>query len=207
MERIILLIILSVVSIFGQKEKAIKLGIINGQATYLPKPDYPQRAKDFCASGKVAIEVLINEIGNVIEAKTISGDELLVDSAIEAVKKAKFRNVGDGQPVKTRGIIVYNFPKEKNCIFVEKAVNSRAIYLPKPSPIFPPKHTQIIKVEIIVDEQGKVTEARAVSAHPLLRQVCENAARKTRFSPTLDIKIKVKAFLIYTIKPNGEVKM
>lgn len=217
MKRIILLILLnlSAVSVFGQKEKAIKLGIINGRATYLPIPDYPQRAKDFCASGKVIIEVLINEIGNVIEAKAISGDELLIDSAIEAVKKAKFRIAGDGEPVKIRGIIVYNFPKEKNCILVERAVNNRAIYLPKPifkNVMMGGKHLrlskdEIVKVEIIIDEQGNVTEARAVSGHIILWQACEYAARKTKFSPTLDLKIKVKAFLIYTIKPNGQVEM
>ena len=212
-----MILVLSVVSaVFGQKDKAIRLGIINGRASYLPIPEYPQKAKDFCANGKVQLEVLLSESGNVIEAEAISGDELLIDSAIEAVKKAKFRNVGDGEPVKARGIIVYNFPKEKNCIFVEKAVNNRAIYLPKPTlknVMLGGKHLrlskdEIIKVEIIVDEQGNVTDAQAVSGHILLWQSCENAARKTKFNPTNDVgRIKVRAFLVYTIKPNGEVEM
>lgn len=197
------------------KKETRKLPIINGMATYLPKPEYPQRAKEFCISGKVEIEVLVNENGNVIEAKAISGDKLLIDSSIKAVKNAKFRNYADAPPVKIRGIIVYNFAKEKNCIFYDKAVNNRAIYLPKPlvGSVIHPKHLrlskdEIVKVEIIVDEQGTVTDARAVSGHPLLRQVCEYAARKTKFSAVNDVgRIKVRAILVYTIKPNGEVEM
>lgn len=199
---------LSIIPIFGQKNKTNYRGIINGMATHLPKPKYPQRAKDFCVSGKVEIEVLVGENGDVIEAKAISGDELLIDSSIEAVKKAKFRNYAYAPSIKTRGIIVYNFTKEKNCIVLDQAVNNRAIYLPKPKPIVPPKKTQIIKVEIIIDEQGNVIYARTVLGNPLLRPVCENAARKTKFSPIIHpVGIKIKAFLVYTIKPNGEVKM
>jgi outer membrane biosynthesis protein TonB len=93
MKNFILLIVLTLTvlgNVFGQKEKTIKQPIVNGMATYLPKHDFPQEAKDFCANGKVEVEVLIGEDGNVIEAKAISGDELLHGSAVEAAKKAKF---------------------------------------------------------------------------------------------------------------------
>ncbi len=77
-------------NVFGQEEKIIRGGIVNGKATKLPKPDYSQEAKDFCAKGQVEVEVLIGEDGNVLEAKAISGDGLLYASAVEAAKKAKF---------------------------------------------------------------------------------------------------------------------
>lgn len=56
---IFLLFVSSQIS-FAQ-EKIIEGGIVNGKATYLPKPDYPQEAKDFCAEGKVAVQILIDE--------------------------------------------------------------------------------------------------------------------------------------------------
>lgn len=122
MKRILLLLTLTlcISSGFGQKLKEKNFPIINGAATYLPKPEYPPRAKDSCASGKVEIDVLVDENGSVIEAKALSGDDLLIEESIKAVKKAKFRNYADGQPVKTRGIIVYNFPKEKSCLSMTK---------------------------------------------------------------------------------------
>ncbi len=192
----------------------VKLAIINGRATDLPKPIYPQTAKDFCVGGKVEVEVLVDENGNVIEAKAISGDELLRESAVNAAKKARFSQpMIDAPIVKTRGIIVYNFIAKKKCVSGGIA-NSKAIYLPKPivvGNIIHPKHLQlktdeIVKVEIIVNEEGKVINARAISGHVLLRSVCENAARNAKFTGTTFGKILIKAFLVYKIKPNGEVE-
>jgi hypothetical protein len=80
MRNLLLLIVLTLTvlgNVFGQKENLIKRPIVNGKATKLPKPDYPQEAKASCANGKVEVEVLIGEDGNVIEAKAISGDRLL----------------------------------------------------------------------------------------------------------------------------------
>ena len=41
---------------FAQQNKGIRGEIVNGKATYLPIPDYPQEAKDFCVDGKVEVE-------------------------------------------------------------------------------------------------------------------------------------------------------
>ena len=161
------LIFLSVLIVAVNAQKTVTR-IVNGAATYLPKPDYPQEAKDFCASGKVEIEVLIGENGNVIKAKAISGDELLRDVSVKAVKKAKFRFGYDGPLVKVEGIIVYNFPPEKKCIDAG-IVNKNATFIPKPE--FPKscRCAGNVVVQIIYDQNGKVTKARAVSGNPRLR--------------------------------------
>ena len=200
-------------NVYGQAKKAVKGGIVNGRATYLPKPDYPQEAKDFCVSGKVEIEVLIGENGNVIKAKAISGDELLRDSAVKAVKKAKFRQVADGKPVKTKGVIVYNFVPEIKCLVVG-IVNNKALFIPKPqvanlnqSKHLQIKKEQIVTVQIIIDESGKVVRAKAISGHPLLLGACENSARQATFTPSFinGPTIKIKALLVYKFKPNGTI--
>ena len=41
-----------------------------------------------------------------------------------------------------------------------------------------------VVVQVLIDEQGNVTSARAVSGHPLLQQAAVNAAQQARFSPT-----------------------
>src|SRR5262245_46555534 len=103
---LILLVILSGVVHSQRTIDGEKLGIVNGKATYLPKPEYPPEAKEFCAGGKVEVKILINENGSVIEAKAISGDELLHDVSVKAVKKAKFSPTPD-LAVKVKGIVVY----------------------------------------------------------------------------------------------------
>ncbi|MDT5123302.1 MAG: periplasmic protein TonB [Acidobacteriota bacterium] len=49
-------------------------------------------------------------------------------------------------------------------------------------------------VKVIIDEEGKVIAAQAVGGHPLLQQSAENAARKARFSPTLENGKPVKVY-------------
>lgn len=76
----------------------------------LPKPQYVEEAKSAKASGKVDVAVKIDEQGNVVDAKAISGNKLLWESAVEAAKKAKFEpTLVNGKPVKVDGIISYNF--------------------------------------------------------------------------------------------------
>jgi len=190
------------------EEKILKGGIINGKASYLPKPDYPQNAKDFCASGKVEVEVLIDEKGDVISAEAISGDELLRDSAVEAVKKAKFNSTGH-LLAKVKGIIVYNFVPEKKCIDVG-IVNKKARFIPKPE--FPKScrcSGQVVVQVIINILSGKVTQARAVSGHPLLRISAVNSAKQAIFAPTLiniNRLIYAKGIIIYNFLPTGNTE-
>lgn len=93
-----------------QQVKRITMGVINGKATSLPKPEYPATAKAIRASGAVNVEVTIDETGSVISAKVVSGHPLLQAAALAAARQAKFSPTKlDGQPVKVSGVIVYNF--------------------------------------------------------------------------------------------------
>jgi len=66
-------------------------------------------------------------------------------------------------------------------------LNGKAISLPKPA--YPPIARQAraagtVVVQVVIDENGSVISARAVSGHPLLQAVAVGAARQARFSPT-----------------------
>jgi TonB family protein len=90
--------------------KQISAGVVNGKATSLPKPEYPAAAKAIRASGSVNVQVVIDENGNVISAKAVSGHPLLQAAAVQAAQQAKFKpTLLSGQPVKVSGVIVYNF--------------------------------------------------------------------------------------------------
>jgi periplasmic protein TonB len=66
-------------------------------------------------------------------------------------------------------------------------LNGKAISLPKPNypPIARSAHASgTVVVQVVIDENGNVISAHAVSGHPLLQAVSVAAARSARFSPT-----------------------
>lgn len=81
-------------------------------------------------------------------------------------------------------------------------INGNAISLPKPPY---PRPAQMVgadgdvQVQVTIDEAGKVIYARAISGHPLLRNVAVNAARSARFNPTRlsDQPVKVTGIIVY----------
>lgn len=67
-------------------------------------------------------------------------------------------------------------------------LNGKAI--DKPAPVYPEEAKAAgasgpVTVKIVVDEEGKVEKAEAVSGHTLLQQAAVDAAYKARFSPTM----------------------
>ena len=85
-------------------------GVLNGKAISLPKPAYPPIARAAHAAGTVVVQVLIDENGNVVSAKAVSGHPLLQAVAVSAARQARFSPTKlSGQPVKVTGVIQYNF--------------------------------------------------------------------------------------------------
>ncbi len=79
---------------------------------------------------------------------------------------------------------------------------SKAISLPKPA--YPPMAKQInvegpVAVQILVDEQGKVISAQAVSGHPILLHAARDAALQARFTPTVlnGQPVKIQGVITY----------
>lgn len=66
-------------------------------------------------------------------------------------------------------------------------LNGKAISLPKPA--YPAiaraaRASGTVVVQVLIDENGNVVSANAVSGHPLLQAVAVGAARQAKFSPT-----------------------
>jgi TonB family protein len=89
----------------------IQGGVLNGRAISLPKPPYPKEAKARHLAGTIVIKVLIDEEGNVIDARDMcQGVPYLTNVSVQAAKGARFTPTKlSGQPVKVTGVIVYNF--------------------------------------------------------------------------------------------------
>jgi len=90
--------------------KTIQGGVLNSKAIFLPKPAYPAKVKMANAKGAVNVEVLVDKQGNVIEAKAISGNVVLRNSAELAARQAKFKPTFlSGKAVSIKGILIFNF--------------------------------------------------------------------------------------------------
>jgi protein TonB len=66
-------------------------------------------------------------------------------------------------------------------------LNGKAITLPKPEypDIARAAHASgTVVVQVLIDEDGTVVSAHAVSGHPLLQAAAEGAAREARYAPT-----------------------
>lgn len=95
----------------SSKSSVVEGAVLNGRALSLPKPKYPDDARNARAKGVVVIKVMIDELGKVIEATDMCGGHpLLVKPSLEAAWKARFTTTKlSGQPVKVAGVITYNF--------------------------------------------------------------------------------------------------
>lgn len=92
------------------QSSSFEKSVINGRATKLVKPMYPIGARGTGKRGIVEVRVLIDEEGNVVSAKAVTGDKIFHSSAESAAKASKFRpTLVCDEALKVNGVIVYNF--------------------------------------------------------------------------------------------------
>jgi protein TonB len=85
-------------------------GVLNGKATYLAKPPYPASARMLRLADSVSVQILIDENGNVVSAKAVSGNPILRAVSETAARQSKFSPTKlSDQAVKVTGVIVYQF--------------------------------------------------------------------------------------------------
>ena len=93
-----------------RKPPVISKGVITSEALSLPKPMYPEMAKQMRLQGRVTIQVLIDETGKVISARVLDGHPLFKQVSERAAYQARFSPTRlSDQPVKVSGVISYNF--------------------------------------------------------------------------------------------------
>lgn len=194
--------------------KVINGGVINGKAVKLPSPEYPAMARSAHLSGAVGVNVTIDESGLVISAEAelydqrqiksadgIMAEPVLIDPSLReaaesAARLAIFSPVFlNGQPVKIKGKIIYNFVADEGEKGPSPAgsidggiLNGKALKLPAPeypAAAMAVKAEGTVAVQVTIDEGGNVIAAKTVSGHPLLRAAAEAAAVEAKFSPAV----------------------
>jgi len=69
------------------------------------KAIYPELAKKMNVSGAVKVEVVITPAGTVKSAKALGGHPLLIESALDAVRKFKYEAAAG----ETTQVVIFNF--------------------------------------------------------------------------------------------------
>jgi TonB family protein len=84
--------------------------VLQGSAIRRVEPEYPSEARRRRVSGQVIVEVLVDECGRVIDAKTLKGHADLLDVSLKAAREWRFtRSKLSGRPIKVIGTITFNF--------------------------------------------------------------------------------------------------
>lgn len=97
----------------------------------------------------------------------------------------------------------------KRLVISEGVLSSATIR--KVQPVYPPlakaaKAAGAVQVQVTINEAGDVTEAQALSGHPLLHQAAIDAARQWKFKPTNDLgPISVQGVLTFNFLLDGAV--
>jgi len=74
------------------------------------EPEYPAMAKQLHLEGAVQLEAHIGENGAVEEVKPLTGNAVLMNAAVAAIKKWKFTPfMADGKPVKAVADLSFKF--------------------------------------------------------------------------------------------------
>ncbi len=95
---------------------------------------------------------------------------------------------------------------QKPKIIKAGVINGKALRLVQPD--YPPaaraiRATGAVQVEVIIDEQGKVVSATAITGHPLLQSAAVDAARKSKFAPVMleGVPVRVTGVIVYNFVP------
>lgn len=170
-------------------------GVLNRKAVYMPVPLYARDKTQQLSQGMVTVRVTANENGFITKAEACSGPQELRYFAEAAAQRARIKQTFlSGVPVKIQGVLNYTFdsqtafdaPYELPCYqtagAVVKILNAHAIRLEKPErPTTVGKMGMGVSVQVLIDENGDVEKAAAVSGPESLRQAAVLAARNSKF--------------------------
>jgi TonB family protein len=83
--------------------------MLSARVISLPRPVYPEEARQQKVTGIVRVLVTVDDKGNVADAEAVSGSPMLQQAAVDAARQAKFEPLNrEGRPAKTKTIISYN---------------------------------------------------------------------------------------------------
>jgi outer membrane biosynthesis protein TonB len=169
----------AVVSLNTKKDDAIEEKFLSSFVLPEREPDPPKTGATAANQNEPQPEQTLEAQPSDQKPKP-EGDVARTEQAPNPDPNAANNNTNNQQPQPNQ-----TQPNQKNRAPVAGGIlNSKAIYLPMPE-VPAGEASGVVLVYILVDEQGTVIEARAISGPAHLHAAAVSAARMARFSPTL----------------------
>jgi TonB family protein len=87
-----------------------ELGSLIGFAVKLVQPNYPPNLRSMRIEGEVMVNITLDEEGNPVVVKAVSGHPILRQMCEDAIKRSKFRPATvNNQSTKARGFVTFKF--------------------------------------------------------------------------------------------------
>ena len=176
----------------------------------IEKAVYPIQAEEKQLQGQVWVKILVSETGDVEEAEVISGNPILADAAVHAVKKWKFKPfIKNGKPVKVSTKVPIDFAFADNVrqtkvpadggaspggepvkrVRVSSGVTS-GLLVYRVQPIYPVDarraHIQgMVVLQANISKEGRITNLQLISGPKELADAAIGAVQQWRYKPYL----------------------
>lgn len=188
----------AIVSLNTKKDDAVEEKFLSSFVLPERQPDAPKNAETAANDTPPAQQQPLNE--QTIDDKPPTAEQK------QAMQQGDQGNVvaapkREGEPAAGGGEInqpqAPPDPNQKRAPINGGMLNGKAIYLPRPEA--PADANGVVLVQILIDEQGAVIDAKAVSGPQNLHALAVNAARLARFMPTVlsGVPVQVSGTLSY----------
>jgi protein TonB len=88
----------------------VSSGVMSGLLLKKATPQYPEDARRAGIQGTVNLQAIVNKHGDISDLRLVSGHPALVEAAMKAVKKWKYKPyILQGEPVDVQTMIQVNF--------------------------------------------------------------------------------------------------
>ena len=177
----------AIVSLNTKKDEALEEKFLSSFELPERQPDQPKTTA--AADGEGSINAQGRQPGEQLKEAAIEGEAKVSANGTEG-NTEQAANTGGQVPNP-------NQPKQKGPI-AGGMLNQKAIYLPQPE-VPAGEASGVVLVQVLIDEQGSVVDARPVSGPQHLQAAAVSAARLARFTPTLLMgePVKVSGTLSY----------
>src|SRR4030095_12325780 len=181
-----LILAVAVLAINASATVALKQQEQSLKVTHQVAPVYPDEAKRARVEGKVVLDVTVEENGEVSMAKVVNGPALLQQAAVDAAKQWRFSNPFNA-PVTIQLTLAFTLKADSDTGKDQTVVKEPLTNTHRVDAVYPEEAKRRgiqgkVVIEIKVNADGKVTDARAISGNEALRQVAVDAAKQFRFS-------------------------
>jgi TonB family protein len=176
------------------------------------KATYPYEAQEQKLQGEVVVKIRVSETGDVESVEVVSGDPILAKSAVDAVKKWKFKPfIKNGKPMKVSAKLPFDFAFSQNITDAkEPEANAGAtpagaevpkrvrvspgvttgLVVHKVQPVYPPEARRAgiqgtVLMRAVISKEGTIANLQLISGPKELVKAAMGAVQQWRYKPYL----------------------